>query len=75
LADLVGSAPRRRHSRASGNRGFEAGVGLFKGEDSYAGRPIWVRFKWSDISPGEQAFAFEGSDFLVNWIMQFERME
>ncbi|WP_291834358.1 DUF1579 domain-containing protein [Brevundimonas sp.] len=58
---------------------FEDGVGRFFAEDSLDGRPIRVRFTWSDITPTrarwEQAFSADGgATWEVNWIMTFERV-
>ncbi|WP_093878544.1 hypothetical protein [Streptomyces sp. TLI_105] len=54
------------------------GTGEFHGTDSYAGRPVRVRFRWSGISARtarwEQAFAAEGTDaWVTNWVMEFSR--
>jgi hypothetical protein len=57
---------------------FEDGEGRFAGVDVFDERPISVRFKWSDITAvsarWEQSFAFDGSDFIINWTMEFERV-
>jgi hypothetical protein len=57
---------------------FENGVGTFLGADELRGKPILVRFIWSDIHTRtprwEQAFSpDEGKSWEVNWIMHFER--
>lgn len=57
---------------------FEAGVGVFLGEDILEGQPIRVRFLWSDITPltarWSQAFSADGGDtWETNWIMDFTR--
>ncbi|MDO9474830.1 MAG: DUF1579 domain-containing protein [Caulobacter sp.] len=57
---------------------FEAGAGTFLGEDVLEGRPIRVRFLWSDITPltarWSQAFSPDGGDsWETNWIMDFTR--
>jgi hypothetical protein len=59
---------------------FRAGEGHFEGDDSFDGRPIRVRFEWSEITPvsarWEQSFSFDGGgSFAVNWIMSFHRAE
>lgn len=57
---------------------FDAGVGTFHGQDTLDGRPIFVRFIWSDIKPDtarwEQAFSLDQLSWEVNWIMRFTRM-
>ena len=57
---------------------FENGTGTFYGSDQFAGRPIRVRFIWSQLtgpSPRwEQAFsADDGSTWETNWVMSFTR--
>jgi hypothetical protein len=57
---------------------FENGVGLFFGQDELIGRPIKVRFRWSDITTSsarwEQAFSPDhGASWESNWVMSFER--
>ncbi len=58
---------------------FNEGVGTFFAKDDFEGRPILVRFRWSDIEKNrarwEQAFSEnDGVDWEINWIMQFERL-
>jgi hypothetical protein len=58
---------------------FEDGVGTFYGEDEFEGRPIRVRFLWSDITPisarWSQAFSPDGGEtWETNWIMDFTRV-
>jgi hypothetical protein len=58
--------------------GFKQGIGAFYGEDNFAGRPIRVRFLWSEITPRsarwEQAFSADaGATWEANWIMDFTR--
>jgi hypothetical protein len=58
--------------------GFENGVGTFMGEDTLRGRPIRVRYQWSEITANsarwEQAFSPDnGTTWEVNWIMHFTR--
>ena len=57
---------------------FENGVGTFIGEDTFNGKPILVRFIWSDITATtcrwEQAFSPDGGAMWeVNWIMESTR--
>ncbi len=58
--------------------GFKDGVGEFRGDDTLAGKPIVVRFRWTDITPTsahwEQAFSpDDGKTWEVNWKMDFTR--
>ena len=59
--------------------GFKDGVGTFIGEDTFNGRPILVRFLWSDITAStcrwEQAFSPDGgATWEVNWVMESTRI-
>ena len=54
------------------------GIGSFFGEDSWSGRPIRVRFIWSQITATsarwEQAFSADGgASWETNWLMDFHR--
>ncbi len=57
--------------------GFEGGVGTFEGEDTYAGRPVRVRYTWraDPASPRwEQAASADGGrTWETNWVMEFSR--
>jgi hypothetical protein len=58
--------------------GFTNGVGVFLADDMVEGRPIRVRFIWSDVTPGaarwQQAFSQDGgASWETNWIMDFIR--
>jgi hypothetical protein len=58
--------------------GFANGVGVFLGDDTLRGRPIMVRYQWSEITARsarwEQAFSPDnGASWEVNWIMHFTR--
>ena len=58
---------------------FHGEEGRFESDDRFEGRPIRVRFKWSEITPTsarwEQSFSFDGgASFAVNWIMSFQRV-
>ena len=58
--------------------GFADGVGTFYADDMLDGRPIRVRFTWSethgDTPVWEQAFSPAGeSTWEVNWVMHFKR--
>lgn len=57
---------------------FENGVGTFFADDTLDGRPIRVRFCWSDTQTAsphwEQAFSADGGlTWEVNWTMRFHR--
>ena len=59
---------------------FAGDRGVFLGEDTFEGRPILVRFIWSEISSGsprwEQAFSEDdGDSWETNWIMDFTPAE
>lgn len=59
--------------------GFEGGVGTFRNSDTFKGRPIEVRFIWSQISATharwEQAFSPDsGNSWETNWVMRFNRV-
>lgn len=58
--------------------GFKDGVGTFLADETFDGRPIKVRFRWSEITPTsarwEQAFSPDaGATWETNWIMHFRR--
>ena len=47
------------------------------GDDTFAGRPIRVRFTWSGVTTRtprwEQAFSADGGEtWETNWVMEFE---
>jgi hypothetical protein len=58
---------------------FRDGVGAFFGDDELNGRPIKVRFIWSQITAAsahwEQAFSADaGQTWETNWTMDFTRL-
>jgi hypothetical protein len=58
---------------------FENGVGRFFGRDQHEGRPVLVRFVWSEITADsarwEQAFSTDdGHSWEINWIMRMARI-
>jgi hypothetical protein len=58
---------------------FESGVGSFYAEDEHEGRPIRVRFRWTETGSGaprwEQAFSVDGGQsWETNWTMRFQRV-
>ena len=60
--------------------GFQNGIGTFYADDSFAGKPIRVRFIWSCIAESscqwQQAFSSDqGLNWETNWIMRFTRSE
>jgi hypothetical protein len=65
---------------AGGFQGSPSGpLGIFHGEDEFAGRAIRVRFVWSriarDSARWEQAFSPDGgASWETNWFMDFTRM-
>jgi hypothetical protein len=59
---------------------FSGHVGVFEGEDTFAERPIRVRFTWSGVTTPtpkwEQAFSADGGEtWETNWVMEFTRAE
>jgi hypothetical protein len=74
---LDGRAPGRLDPPVVG--GFTDGVGTFIGQDTFEGRPILVRLRWSDITEEtchwEQAFSDDdGETWETNWTMEFSRI-
>jgi hypothetical protein len=58
--------------------GFKDGVGVFECDDTLNGKPIKVRYRWTDIASSsarwEQAFSPDGgATWEVNWRMDFTR--
>jgi hypothetical protein len=58
---------------------FVDGIGTFRGEDELDGKPIAVRYVWSEITARsarwEQAFSPDrGLTWESNWTMRFERL-
>lgn len=58
--------------------GFEKGIGTFYSDATLEGKPIRVRFIWSEITPvtarWEQAYSSDaGASWETNWIMEFSR--
>lgn len=58
---------------------FTDGIGVFQGDDTFEGRPIRVRFVWSEITATgarwEQAFSPDGGvTWETNWVMRFTRL-
>jgi hypothetical protein len=58
---------------------FAKGVGTFLSDDTFEGRPIKVRGRFSSLSPREaqwdQAFSTDGGQtWEVNWVMRYSRV-
>ncbi len=58
--------------------GFTNGAGVFEGTDVLEGKPIAVRFTWTDVDTPtprwEQAFSADGGEsWEANWLMEFTR--
>jgi hypothetical protein len=56
----------------------DTGRGTFYSDEDYNGRPIKVRFIWSDITDSscrwEQAFSVDdGANWETNWVAEFQR--
>ena len=74
---LDGRTPGRLDPPVVG--GFENGVGTFIAEDTFNGRPILVRFIWSDITDthlplGAVVLAGRRDTWEVNWVMESTRI-
>jgi hypothetical protein len=59
---------------------FESGIGIFEGCDELEGKPIRVRYTWSDVDTAhprwEQAMSDDdGRTWEMNWSMVFELIE
>ena len=59
---------------------FVDGVGEFYGDDQHEGQPVFVRYRWSEITTKsarwEQAFSTDqGETWETNWIMTFTRRQ
>jgi NIPSNAP len=58
--------------------GFKDGVGTFYADDTFQGKPIRVRFLWTNLTTKphwEQAFSDDGGkSWETNWIMEFVRV-
>jgi hypothetical protein len=57
---------------------FRDGRGEFYGDDTHEGRPVRVRFMWSDITANSarwaQAYSPEaGATWVTNWVMELTR--
>ena len=59
---------------------FDGDTGSFQGADTFAGKPVLVRFEWSRVTTPEprweQAFSDDGGkSWELNWVMEFTRAE
>jgi hypothetical protein len=75
---LDGRNPHTMEPPVFGN--FQNGVGTFNGDDTFNGKPIKVRFIWSQITANsahwEQAFSPDGGkSWETNWVMDFTRVQ
>ncbi len=73
---LDGRAPEQLDVPVRG--GFTDGVGTFTGEATFNGKPILMRFRWTEITATsahwEQAFSPDGGkSWETNWTMEFVR--
>ena len=82
VVDLLGRLPAQDGSCSSRRvfGGFSADTGVFEGPDTFAGRPVLVRYTWSGVttpSPRwEQASSDDGGEtWETNWVMEFTRAE
>lgn len=78
MDDLLGEQPGRQDA-ATGVRALSDGVGRFEGDDEFEGRPIKVRFVWSEITDvsarWHQDFSDDGGQtWETNWVMDFTRI-
>jgi hypothetical protein len=76
---LDGRMPHRIDAHPLVGRFDAEGVGTFYADDEFEGRPIRVRFLWSDITAAscrwQQAFSDDGgASWETNWIMDFTRV-
>jgi len=58
--------------------GFADGVGAFIGDDTWKGKPVKVRFRWTQITPtsahwDQASSADGGATWETNWHMDFTR--
>jgi hypothetical protein len=58
---------------------FSDGVGVFECDDTFEGRPIVVRYTWSDITDAtarwEQSFSADGGKtWETNWLVEHRRL-
>lgn len=58
---------------------FDGDVGVFEGPDTFAGRPILMRFTWTGVTTStprwEQAFSEDGGEtWETNWVMDMTRV-
>jgi hypothetical protein len=68
--------PREIEPPVYGN--FQNGIGTFEGDDTFNGKPIKVRFSWSNITANtarwEQSFSSDGGQtWEMNWRMDLTR--
>lgn len=76
--DWWGSTRRPGHLDPPAVGGFSDGVGTFVGDDVVDGRPVRVRYTWTEVATGaprwEQAFSGDaGRTWETNWLMSLSR--
>jgi hypothetical protein len=59
---------------------FSGGIGVFECDDTFDGRPIVVRYRWSDITSTtarwEQSFSADGGEsWETNWTVDHRRLD
>ncbi len=59
---------------------FSGGIGVFECDDTFEGRPIIVRYRWSDVTAAtarwEQSFSDDGGEtWETNWTVEHSRVD
>jgi hypothetical protein len=59
---------------------FSGGIGVFECDDTFDGRPIIVRYRWSDVTAAtarwEQSFSEDGGEtWETNWTVEHSRVD
>jgi hypothetical protein len=78
-SDWWTSTSRSGHLDSPAVGGFDGGHGTFLGDMVLDGRPLRVRYRWSEVSPTsarwEQAFSpDDGGSWETNWVMTMSRV-
>jgi hypothetical protein len=73
------SSARSGHVDPPVEGAWENGRGVFLGDDVLNGRPVKVRFEWTNDEPAprwQQAFSYDGGgNWRVNWVMNLSRID